>query len=165
MYQLIYKFSVVCVIFISILQLCHSNDEQNTPEDFVNAHNKFREEVGVGPMTWCPSIAKFAEYYANQRKNDCAVEHSGTDKYGENIAMGYGGFSAEHAVKLWVNQKLNYDYKANSCAMFKACGYYTQVVWKNSTKLGCARVKCLNGARFITCNYDPKGNVPKEKPY
>lgn len=161
MYQLLYL-SLVCVTFISVLQFSRSH---NAPEDYVNAHNAARKEVGVGPMKWDPTVAKFAESYANKRKADCALEHSHTDKYGENIALGPGEFSGLDAVKLWVDEKADYDYKSNGCKFSKMCGHYTQVVWKKSTRLGCARVKCVNGWSFVTCNYDPPGNYIGEKPY
>ncbi|KAK2998900.1 hypothetical protein RJ639_023346, partial [Escallonia herrerae] len=38
------------------------------------------------------------------------------------------------------------------------CGHYTQVVWRNSVRLGCARVQSNSGWWFIACNYDPPGN-------
>ena len=29
--------------------------------------------------------------------------------------------------------------------------HYTQIVWKNSVRMGCAKVRCNNGQTFITC--------------
>ncbi|WZZ76659.1 hypothetical protein YC2023_088029 [Brassica napus] len=29
--------------------------------------------------------------------------------------------------------------------------HYTQIVWKNSVRMGCAKVRCDNGQTFITC--------------
>ncbi|KAD0092168.1 hypothetical protein R6Q59_020755 [Mikania micrantha] len=152
------------VLLISILRLVYTH---NAPEDYVNAHNAARKEIGLDPVTWDPTVAKFAESYANKRKADCALVHSHNPKYGENIAFGYGGlgFSGLDAVKLWVNEKADYNYESNSCKPFKMCGHYTQVVWRKSIRIGCARVRCLNNAYFVTCNYDPPGNYIGEKPY
>jgi pathogenesis-related protein 1 len=47
----------------------------------------------------------------------------------------------------------------------KSCGHYTQVVWRTSTKIGCARVVCNNGATIISCNYSPHGNFNRQSPY
>nr|GEW19672.1 pathogenesis-related protein PR-1 type-like [Tanacetum cinerariifolium] len=154
-------FSLICVISISTLHFTHSH---NAAEDYVNAHNAARKEVGVGVLKWDATVAKFAESYANQRK-DCALQHSHNPKYGENIAFGSGEFSGLDAVKLWVDEKADYDYNSNSCKFMKMCGHYTQVVWKNSSRIGCARVKCVNDAYFVTCNYEPPGNYIGEKPY
>ena len=67
-------------------------------------------------------------------------------------------------VKLWVNEKANYDYNSNSCVGGE-CLHYTQVVWRNSVRLGCAKVRCNNGGTFIGCNYDLPGNYVGQKPY
>ncbi|CAA6657659.1 unnamed protein product [Spirodela intermedia] len=39
------------------------------------------------------------------------------------------------------------------------------MVWRNSVRVGCARVRCGNGSFFVTCNYDPPGNVGGKRPY
>ena len=42
-------------------------------------------------------------------------------------------------------------------------GHFTQVVWKDSTKVGCATVKCPAGSVlqypswYTVCNYNPQG--------
>ncbi|CAH1441532.1 unnamed protein product [Lactuca virosa] len=113
-------------IFMGILNFSLA---QNSPQDFVDAHNQARAQVGVGPMTWDSNVAGFAENYANQRRGDCQLVHSQNSPYE------------------------------------KMCGHYTQVVWRNSVRLGCARVQCNNDAWFVTCNYDPPGNYVGEKPY
>ncbi|MCI68562.1 pathogenesis-related protein 1a, partial [Trifolium medium] len=82
------------------------------------------------------TVAAFAQNYANQRK-DCQLIHSGGGgRYGENIAKSSGDMSGTDAVKLWVDEKVNYDHATNSCASGATCGHYTQVVWKNSVRLG-----------------------------
>ncbi|KAI3435045.1 SCP domain-containing protein [Psidium guajava] len=69
------------------------------------------------------------------------------------------------AVNMWVGEKPYYSYNSNSCAPGKVCGHYTQVVWRNSVRLGCAKARCATGGTLITCNYDPPGNVVGQKPY
>jgi pathogenesis-related protein 1 len=39
-----------------------------------------------------------------------------------------------------------------------SCDHYTQVVWRASTKIGCACVVRNNGGPIINCNYSPQGN-------
>ncbi|XP_010691519.2 pathogenesis-related protein 1A [Beta vulgaris subsp. vulgaris] len=139
---------------------------QNTPKDYIAVHNAARAAVGVGPLAWSDTVAAYAQQYANQRAADCRLVHSNTN-YGENIAEGsgsYGALSGVDGVKLWINEKSMYDYHSNSCTNGD-CGHYTQVVWRESVRLGCARVLCKNGGAFITCNYDPPGNYIGERPY
>ncbi|KAF8404812.1 hypothetical protein HHK36_009702 [Tetracentron sinense] len=149
------------------LNQCHVSVAQNTPQDFLDLHNAAREEVGVGPLTWDPRLEEYAKKYAEVRSNDCQLIHSG-GPYGENIYWGYGtdGYTdAEGAIKYWVDEKEYYDYESNYCMSGKECLHYTQIVWSNSVRLGCARAKCTNGRFFITCNYDPPGNCEGERPY
>ena len=129
---------------ISSLVLFHPSHAQNSPQDYLNAHNAARAQVGVGPMTWDNNVAAYAQRYANSRIGDCNLVHSG-GPYGENLAKGSGAFTSADAVKLWVGEKPNYDYNSNSCVGGGQCLHYTQVVWHNSVRLGCARVQCDNG--------------------
>ncbi|XP_059647921.1 pathogenesis-related protein PR-1 type-like [Cornus florida] len=154
--------AIFCALSLAMVP---SSQAQNLPQDYLDAHNAARSAVGVGEMTWDNSVAEFAQNYANQRSQDCALQHSTNRPYGENIAIGGGDFTGKAAVDLWVAEKQNYDHNSNSCAGGEVCGHYTQVVWRDSVRLGCARVKCTSGSWFVTCNYDPPGNVNGRPPY
>ena len=46
----------------------------------------------------------------------------------------------------------------------KATGHFTQLVWQNTTKLGCGAKACEEGGGdapgwYLVCEYDPPGNV------
>ncbi|XP_017970641.1 PREDICTED: pathogenesis-related protein 1 [Theobroma cacao] len=153
--------ALTCLMALALVLPSHAQD---TPEDFLDAHNTARAAVGVGPMTWNDTVAAYAQDYANERIGDCNLEHS-TGPYGENLAISSGDLSGTQAVRLWVDEKVYYDYDTNTCATDRVCGHYTQVVWRNSVRLGCAKVRCSNGGTFIGCNYDPPGNFGGEKPY
>ncbi|KAK3011999.1 hypothetical protein RJ639_011257 [Escallonia herrerae] len=117
--------------------MCGHSVAQSSPEDFLYPHNKARAQVGVQPLAWNYTIAAYAQHYANHRFADCNLEHSG-GPYGENLAEGYGELKAADAVSMWVGEKQNYDYHSNSC-VGDECLHYTQVVWRDSVHLGCAR--------------------------
>ncbi|GJM99969.1 hypothetical protein PR202_ga17116 [Eleusine coracana subsp. coracana] len=140
---------------------------QNTAQDFVNLHNKARAAVGVGPVVWDPVVARYARNYAAWRARDCGLVLS-KGPYGENLFWGSAGrvWTAADAVGLWVKQKANYDYNTDTCAVGKKCGSYKQVVWRESTRIGCSRVVCAaNLGVFIICSYDPPGNFIGERPF
>ncbi|KAF8404815.1 hypothetical protein HHK36_009705 [Tetracentron sinense] len=153
----------LALVCLTGLALLHVSQAQNSLQNYLNAHNTARSQVGVGSITWDNTVAAYAQNYANQRIGDCALQHSG-GRYGENIAVGSGDFTGTAAVNLWVAEKNNYNYNSNSCVGGE-CGHYTQVVWRNSVRVGCARVRCNNGWFFITCNYDPPGNYVGQRPY
>ena len=147
------------------LAMVHPSHAQNTQQDYLNAHNAARALVGVANITWSTTLANYAQNYANQRISDCNLVHSG-GPYGENLAKGSSStFYGTTAVDLWVAEKPYYDYTSNSCTGGKQCLHYTQVVWANSVRLGCARVQCTNTWYFVICSYDPPGNYVGKRPY
>ncbi|XP_064941426.1 pathogenesis-related protein 1A-like [Musa acuminata AAA Group] len=106
--------------------MAHTVRAQNSPQDFLDAHNTARVCVAVGPMSWDDGVAA----YANKRRADYQLFHS-------------GGTSSRDAVSLWVAEKQYSDYDSNTCDGGKVCGHYTQVVWANSVYLGL----CPRGVR------------------
>ncbi|PHU10357.1 Pathogenesis-related protein 1A1 [Capsicum chinense] len=157
------KYSNLVACFIIIFSIFHSSQAQYSPEDYLIPHNEARRQVGVGPMTWNDTLVAFAQNYANQRIGDCGMIHS-HGPYGECLAAAFPDLNASYAVKMWVDEKEWYDFKSNTCASGQVCGHYTQVIWRNSVRLGCARARCNNGWYFITCNYDPPGNYIGQRP-
>ncbi|WOL08054.1 pathogenesis-related protein PRB1-3 [Canna indica] len=146
-------------LICAVATMAYTTFAQNSPQDFVDAHNAARTTVRVRPVSWDATMAAYAQNYANQRISDCQLVHSG-GPYGENLFWGLGAnFTAVDAVNSWVSEKNEYDYNSNSCATGKVCSHYTQVVWPSTTSIGCARVWCNSGSIFITCNYSPPGNV------
>ncbi|KAK7246657.1 hypothetical protein RIF29_41527 [Crotalaria pallida] len=156
-----------CVL--SLVILGHVAKAQVSQQDYLSGHNVARSEVHVSNLVWNGTVAAFAQNYANQRKGDCNLVHSGGGRiYGENIAMSTGDMSGTDAVKMWVDEKPYYNYNVpipNCCVGGQQCLHYTQVVWRNTKSIGCAKVRCNNGGTFITCNYYPPGNYGGEKPY
>ncbi len=71
------------------------------------------------------------------------------------------------------DEDASYDYANNTCAANAVCGHYTQVVWRDSTELGCGMANCTVNNPFggsgpwqlWVCNYNPPGNYVGMKPY
>ncbi|CAH8337148.1 unnamed protein product [Eruca vesicaria subsp. sativa] len=134
-------------------------------DQFLAPHNSVRTSLGLSPLVWDARIASYATWWANQRRYDCSLTHS-TGPYGENLFWGSGSdFTPTFAVESWTVEAKSYNHMTNSCDD-GMCGHYTQIVWRDTKRIGCARVVCENGAGvFITCNYDPPGNYVGENPY
>ncbi|NWT05101.1 GLIP1 protein, partial [Mionectes macconnelli] len=152
-------------------------------KDCVTAHNTLRSKVNPAAsnmfrMSWDATLAKTAKAWAKK----CKFKHNTNLKIpgkihptfplvGENIWTGTATtFSVGAALSDWFNEGSSYDFSTNSCNGM--CGHYTQVVWAESYKVGCAVHFCktvehfsqVSEAAHFICNYGPAGNYPR-KPY
>jgi len=140
-----------------------------TPEEakqIVAEHNRVRADVGVGPVTWSNELASFAQDWADQLvANGCSFEHRPDNKYGENLFMGSKGYTVVNSVQSWESEKKNYTYgPSGTTPQAGVVGHYTQIIWKNTKKIGCGIAEC-NGMIIVVCNYDPAGNYTGKNPY
>lgn len=162
MFNSYHTFSLLAIAIV--LAFAGPLKAQHTADDYLKAHNSARALVGVGPLIWNETVAAYAFNYAKQRL-DCRLIVS-NGPYGEVLVSSTTDLSAEEAVTVMVSQKADYFYDTNTCREGKRCDSYTQVVWRKTVSLGCARViNCANGGFLTICNYDPIGNVPGEKPF
>jgi len=152
-----------------------SADEPAGLEGTTAAHNAVRATVGVAGLVWDPALAVIAQGWANQCVDQMAptglIDHNPgrSDTYpeyvGENIYASSGGATGTAAVSAWASEEADYDYASNTCN--GVCGHYTQIVWRDTTKVGCALANCagLSYPSSIVCNYAPGGNVNGQRPY
>ncbi|XVF70077.1 hypothetical protein PTKIN_Ptkin11bG0132600 [Pterospermum kingtungense] len=155
------------IVFLLLISTTRAYFLQNQfVNQFLLPQNAARAALGLLPLVWDTRLERYAQWYASQRQQDCALIHS-NGPYGENIFWGSGdGWTGAQAAASWVCEKKWYDHNTNSCAEGEDCGHYTQVVWVGTRRVGCARVVCDGGLGvFMTCNYDPPGNYMGEKPY
>lgn len=137
--------------------------------EFLYVHNLIRLAHWDLLLVWDSQLEAYASWWAGQRKSDCRPQHSfpeGGFKLGENIFWGSGSnWQPRDAVLAWADEEKDYSYNTNTCVPSRVCGHYTQIVWRSTRRVGCARVVCDDGNVFMTCNYDPPGNVVGERPY
>ncbi|NJR51089.1 MAG: hypothetical protein HC780_17420 [Leptolyngbyaceae cyanobacterium CSU_1_3] len=136
-------------------------------EEILDAHNQWRAQVNVPPLRWSKKLADQAQEWANNPKaqeGPIELQHrpGGFSGAGENMA---GGGSVTEMVNGWGREGGDYDYATNSCRSGKVCGHYTQVVWKNSTDIGCGVAPHRSYGKLLVCNYSPPGNFNGERPY
>jgi pathogenesis-related protein 1 len=134
-------------------------------------HNKARSDVGVGPLAWSKNLAVYAQSWADHlASTSCRMEHrprSGQWKqeHGENLLIGKVGYhGVVDAVRAWEREKSMYHGAALNSSNWYHSGHYTQMVWKNTSQIGCAKAEC-RGNVIVVCNYDPPGNILGQKPY
>jgi hypothetical protein len=147
--------------------------------EMIDAHNAVRlgaEPVPDPPLPdlgWSPGVASTAQAWAD----GCSYRHNPSLHalgLGENIAASAppGARGAAEIVELWAAEAADYDHATNTCAPGKVCGHYTQIVWRDTTALGCAVRTCSTGSPFGSgswdfwvCDYAPPGNWVGERPY
>jgi len=148
-------------------------------KELLDMHNKLREGEGASDMTqmkWNTDLEKMAQDAANK----CQFAHTshsemsnkfGFRHVGQNIYVTTRGFQSSTAATNWFNEKNDYTYSSTHCAAGKSCGHYTQLVWAQSTDVGCATTWCDNiggwnhAGYIIFCNYGPGGNFRGHKPF
>jgi len=135
------------------------------------SHNRARAEVGIAPLQWSDVLAAYAQEWADHLASTSRRmehrPHSGRWKqeHGENLFMGTDGYyDVADAVITWEREKLAYDGRAIDQSNVHACGHYTQLIWRNTKRIGCAKVRCA-GNVIVVCNYDPPGNVIGQTPF
>ncbi|KAH7126271.1 CAP domain-containing protein [Dactylonectria estremocensis] len=147
----------------------------------LNYHNIHRANHSVDALEWDATYASYAQTIANT----CVFAHDmdqGTADYGQNIASwgSTGDISdlqnkcgAQSVTNQWYNSEMdNWSYYGQenppSSLDLDLYGHFTQVVWKDTTKLGCATALCAAGtmydfeAWYTVCNYNPQGNYGGE---
>lgn len=129
-------------------------------------HNQVRANVRVGLLRWDDGLAAYAQQWADQlAANGCRMKHRQPNAYGENLFQGTAGhFTAVDAAKRWESERKLYSGGVISEKNAMRIGHYTQMVWRDTGKLGCGEAIC-NGTLLVACNYDPPGNYLGRKPF
>merc|ERR1719229_1293392 len=106
----------------------------------LDQHNLYRCMHGVNALTWDDTIAAHAQQYATSTGG--RMVHStyesrqgvgGFGNVGENLAS---GVTDAAAVDMWYNE-IQYTHGGLVSGFSMQTGHYTQVVWRDTSHLGC----------------------------
>lgn len=130
-------------------------------KEILDIHNQWRKDHGADPLVWDEALASHAELDEGRiacpsKKGSLTVgEHSDDKSFdcGENLSATTGKISAD-SVKGWYEEEVG-KYNFNNGGFSMETGHFSQVVWKATTKLGCA-VGC--GETRLRCQYQEPGN-------
>ena len=163
----------------------HTNPlAQDVIDAFVAAHNQARSgpltpppAPALPPVSWDAILADSVYNYAircqgmngllshNANRSSDYQALGGSGYVGENIYGSSGsGATPDDAVSLWMSEASSYDYASGNIG---SAGHYTQIVWRDSVRIGCAIVDCpaLTYHNTVICDYAPGGNISGQKPY
>ncbi|NXH89972.1 PI16 inhibitor, partial [Edolisoma coerulescens] len=159
------------LLVLSVLELSWSlSDEEK--KIILEEHNKYRSEVNPPARAMMKlSWDKDLEVNAQARAEKC--------KWGQNGYPGRKNFFATAStldVKLafeeWKGERKFYNFTASECAKGQTCDNYTQVVWAETSRIGCGKSFCekidaikAENMHLFVCIYFPAGNVDGKLPY
>ena len=131
--------------------------------EMLAAHNAVRARVGVPKLVWSGELARYAREWAERLVARREFGHRPDTPLGENLFSITGDVSSPRkVVGMWAAEAKGYNHRANRCA--GECGHYTQIVWRETVRVGCG-VARGGGREVWVCNYDPPGNWDGRRPY
>lgn len=188
------RFPLACSLLALLFTACGDDGGRGTPPGsdsgtppvtgetgmlvgITEAHNRVRASTGGGlpALVWDNDLAAVAQAWSEGLAADgCGLMHSSGTGLGENLAW-FGGTTgtAQAVVDGWSGEVSCYTFGAFmrgdmcvGCDRSGGCGHYTQVVWRDTERLGCGVALCPGGTAAVwTCNYDPPGNFVGQEPY
>ena len=144
-------------------------------DGILDAHNQTRaaENANIPNLQWNCDLAEVAQSWADRGEFNHSTGEWRNANYqnlsgqsvrwiGENLYW----YSAPNgnpinAVTSWASERADYNYANNSCT--GVCGHYTQIVWRDTTEVGCGVYN--RGETIVVCQYLPGGNFNGEKPF
>jgi len=163
--------------------------DDNDINEVLDIHNKYRLDIANGRvpnqpqgsnllrMSWHEGIS----IEARKVSQTCLTQHIYTESeefgwVGQNIYISWSYYYSPtrnwtEAVTSWFNEHENFVYP-NGTSPNYITDDYTQLVWANSSSLGCDYISFYDVlrpsvpyAKMYTCNYGPGGNLEGEAPY
>jgi hypothetical protein len=138
------------------------------------AHNRERTAAGIEALAWDPELAAEAAEWGETLAKSGAFEHAETDEddpdpQGENLWAGTSGaFTPEQMVGMWIEEKKLFRPgrfpDISKTGRFEDVGHYTQVMWRESDRVGCALAEGRE-EEVLVCRYRTAGNVEGERPF
>ncbi len=133
---------------------------------WLNAHNAERAQFGTAPLQWDPGLAEEARGWARTLAREGTIRHAPFDRRkgrGENLWMGTRGyFRPDQMIASFASEKQHFRAgtfpEVSTTGNWADVGHYTQIVWRDTRKVGCALEQ---GLQFdvLVCRYWPAGNV------
>lgn len=102
--------------------------------DVSKLHEFYRTQHNAPSLIWSDALANSSMFWAQK----CIWGHSHTPNVGENLAFGYADMT--DSIDAWGLERTNYNW--SNPGFSESTGHFTQLVWKDTKEVGCARFEC-----------------------
>ncbi|KAJ8921932.1 hypothetical protein NQ315_008566 [Exocentrus adspersus] len=174
----------LCLVLLAVhkhvfcCNILESGVNKKDKEIIVNEHNRLRDLVSQGKvrgqpkglnlkkMFWDDTLASKAQDIADL----CQFKHKkvndrrwkvGQNLYKQSSSKFQIGANWNGAIQAWFDEHKNYRY-SRKFRLTKGTGHYTQVVWADTSHIGCGYAYYASGSMYdklYVCNYGPAGNI------
>ncbi|NWX64767.1 PI16 inhibitor, partial [Promerops cafer] len=161
------------LLVLSVLELSWSlSDEEK--KIILDEHNRYRSQVSppamaMMKMTWDSDLEVAAQKHA---KKCIWGQNGGPGPKRVNLFATASTLDVKLAIEEWNGERKFYNLTTSECVPRQMCDNYTQVVWAETTRIGCGDSSCekINGtetenAQLLVCSYYPPSNTKDKKPY
>jgi len=129
-------------------------------------HNRERSATGARPLVWDARLAAAAASYGPALERLGKLAHSPPATrlgQGENLWMGTrGAYELEEMAGGWAAERSLFRPgifpAVSTSGNWSDVAHYTQMIWRGTTRIGCALHKSRKWD-FLICRYSPPGNV------
>ncbi|NWU02822.1 PI16 inhibitor, partial [Urocynchramus pylzowi] len=159
------------LLVLSVLELswCLSDEEKKI---ILDEHNKYRSQVSppakaMMKMTWDKELEVDAQEHAEK----CIwAQNGGPGRL--NLFATVSTLDIKLAIEEWNGERKFYNLTTSECDPMQTCDNYTQVVWAETTRIGCGSSSCkkidgieTESVNLLVCSYYPPSNIKDKKPY
>jgi uncharacterized protein YkwD len=139
---------------------------RDTSARLLAMHNVERARMNIAPLQWDPQLAAAAASYGPALARLGFLQHSPRQLrpgQRENLWMGTrGAYSPEQMVGSWIAEKREFRPgvfpNVSSTGHWEDVAHYTQVIARETTRVGCA-IQPTGQFEFLICRYSPPGNI------
>ncbi|XP_066191810.1 peptidase inhibitor 16-like [Sylvia atricapilla] len=159
------------LLVLSVLELSWSlSDEEK--KIILDEHNKYRSQVSppakaMMKMSWDMDLEVGAQ---NHAKNCIWGQNGGLGR--ANLFATASTLDVKSAIEEWNKESKFYNLTTSTCVPGQMCDNYTQVVWAETTRVGCEHSFCkkvdgieIENLQLLVCKYYPPGNRKDKLPY
>jgi hypothetical protein len=155
-----------CTAASGAMAAAYDRAPMNAAARLLAAHNMERARVNAAPLRWDPQLAASAASYGPVLARMGRLEHSpraSRPGQRENLWMGpRGTYSPEQMVGGWIAERSMFrpgvfPYVSRT-GNWADVAHYTQMIWKGTTRVGCA-IQPAGRVEYLIYRYSPPGNV------